>query len=109
MPYAVRRISVGVAISSTNTKYFFVEKKIVCRAKIDGEQRTVYSNKFVSFSQTIFYSAKVAASSDTYSRPLSLVCVLPWLRDVNPFISEQVLLFSSMSTFSIIVYSGLYK
>ncbi len=34
------------------------QKKIVCRAKIDGEQRTVYSNTFVSFSPTIFYLAK---------------------------------------------------
>ncbi len=39
-------------------KVFFRWKKIVCRTKIDGEQRTVYSNKFVSFSPTIFYSVK---------------------------------------------------
>ncbi len=39
-------------------KVFFVKKKIVCSAKIDGEQRTVYSNTFVLFSLTIFYSAK---------------------------------------------------
>ncbi len=39
-------------------KVFFHRKKIVCHAKIDGEQRTVYSNTFVSFSPTIFYSAK---------------------------------------------------
>ncbi len=39
-------------------KKLFRRKKIICRAKIDGEQRTVYSNTFVSFSPTIFYSAK---------------------------------------------------
>ncbi len=39
-------------------KELFRRKKIVCRAKIDSEQQTVYSNTFVSFSPTIFYSAK---------------------------------------------------
>ncbi len=39
-------------------KELFCRKKIVCRAKIDGEQQTVYSNTFVSFSPTIFYTAK---------------------------------------------------
>ncbi len=58
LPYPVCRICVGVAILSTNTKYFFVEKKIFYRAKIDGEQRNAYSNTFVSFSPTIFYSVK---------------------------------------------------
>ncbi len=57
-PYAVHKICIRVAVLSTNTKYFFIEKKIVCHAKIDGEQRTVYSNTFVSFSPTIFYLAK---------------------------------------------------
>ncbi len=56
-PHAVRRICVGVAVLSTNTKYF-LSKKIVYRAKINDEQRTVYSNTFVSFLPTIFYSAK---------------------------------------------------
>ncbi len=36
----------------------FSLKKIVCRAKIDGEQRTVYSNSFVSFCQQYFIRRK---------------------------------------------------
>ncbi len=36
--FTVRSIFVGVAVSLTNTKNFFVKKKIVCRAKIDGKQ-----------------------------------------------------------------------
>ncbi len=39
-------------------KVFFLKKKIICRTKIYGEQRTVYSNMFISFSPTIFHSAK---------------------------------------------------
>ncbi len=39
-------------------KVFFHWKKNCLPQKIDGEQRTVHSNTFVSFSPIIFYSAK---------------------------------------------------
>ncbi len=69
--YAVRRICIEVAVSSTNME-FFVKKNPngeYISVKIDDKQRTVYSSTFALFSQTIFCSVK------KWFRPLFVVFV----------------------------------